>query len=179
MTPAVSITKVTKQHDIPSLFAQCGGGGYSIKWDIQRGSTWKGMDLDNFWFSRDVIKILKSRNYRKTRLFILHCLLDVLNAYFSLMAATVFKIDCFEFLNFTPHNIKMAARRLSHMVKKMPHPVIFNNLNSWGFARSAYVRMIRLPFIAEVNSRCFHRFPTAMLVPMQMGTNMAFPYCAL
>ena len=70
-------------------------------------------------------------------------------------------------------------------IKKMLHPVIFDNLNSSCFVKSvnvnAYLFMvvIWLPFIAEVNSRCFHWFPAAMLVPICMVTNMAFPYCAL
>ena len=51
----------------------------------------------------------------------------------SSIASAVFKTEHFEFRSFTPHDIKMAARRLSCMLKNMPQPVIFNNINSWGF----------------------------------------------
>ena len=60
--------------------------------------------------------------------FIFHWLLHliyILLKVFSSIAAAVFKIDQFEFRNFTPHDIKIAARRLSRMLQ--------NNALSYNF----------------------------------------------
>ena len=49
---------------------------------------------------------------------------------FSSIASAVYKIEHFKFWTFKQHDINMAARGLSRMLKKNPYPVIFNNLNN-------------------------------------------------
>ncbi len=113
----------------------------------------------------------------KTSLIYQYILLKVFNS----IAFAVFKTGRFEFRSFT-----MAARRLSRILKKflimwfftIGTVEVLREVLMWQNAY-LFMRVIWPLFVAEVNSRCFHWFPTAMLEPKQLETNMASPYGAL
>ena len=67
----------------------------------------------------------------------------------------------------------MTAERAIMLVKKMTYFGEFCYLNS--SCSRKYITSMFHAFVAKLSNKCFCCFPATMLVPIQMGTNMAFP----